>query len=490
MLLEDALNGVSIVDSHFLNTEVLGVDSDSRQIRSGFIFVCLKGENFDGNDFINEALRNGASAIISSRKEITDDLRQKNIAYALVEDANKALWRVAKNVYENPSVALKVVGITGTNGKTTTAWILSQMLNELGFASAYLGTLGVNWKGEMLPLSHTTAFPSETQRMLRFLHDDGAEYVVMEVSSHALSQKRIDGVEFDVAVFTNLTQDHLDFHSSIEDYFMAKRRLFFELPTSKKIITVANNDDEFGRKILQDSDKKIGFGFHPTDLQASNIAFGSNWLKFNFSYLGKDYEVAAKLGGRFNIENCLSAIGGAIALGIDPAKCASVMSDVMPAPGRFESVSQDEDFSVIVDYAHTPDALEKLLSSVRELKPNRVITVFGCGGDRDRTKRPKMGNMVSKYSDISYVTSDNPRTEDPNHIIEDILPGMNSSSTVRVEVDRASAIKSAIEEAQAGDIVVIAGKGHEDYQILGKTKVYFDDRVVAKKAIQEKVLCK
>ncbi len=490
MLLEDALNGISVVDSHLLNTEVLGVESDSRQIRSGFIFVCLKGENFDGNDFINEALRNGASAIISSRKEITEKLRLKNIAYALVEDTNEALWRVAKSVYENPSAALKVVGITGTNGKTTTAWVLSQMLNELGFASAYLGTLGVNWKGEMLPLSHTTAFPSETQRMLRFLHDDGAEYVVMEVSSHALSQKRIDGVEFDVGVFTNLTQDHLDFHSSIEDYFMAKRRLFFELPTSKKIITVANNDDEFGRKILQALDNGIGFGFQFTDLQARNISFGSNWLKFNFSYLEKDYEVNANLGGRFNIENCLAAIGGAIALGIDPKKCASVMKNVTPAPGRFESVSQGEDFSVIVDYAHTPDALDKLLSSVRELRPKRVITVFGCGGDRDRTKRPKMGDVVSKYSDISYVTSDNPRTEDPNHIIEDILPGMNSGSTVRVEPDRASAIKSAIEEAQTGDIVVIAGKGHEDYQILGKTKVYFDDRVVAKKAIQEKVLCK
>ncbi|MBA3725386.1 MAG: UDP-N-acetylmuramoyl-L-alanyl-D-glutamate--2,6-diaminopimelate ligase, partial [Armatimonadetes bacterium] len=316
---------------------------------------------------------------------------------------------------------------------------------------------------------------------------DGANAVVMEVSSHALAQKRVEGIEFDVGVFTNLSQDHLDFHPDMAQYFQAKRRLFGDLPTTKSIVTVANVDDEHGAMLAAQSSRSLSFGSVDADVRLVASEVWLDRLRLSFDHAGHQYEAVVPVGGKFNVSNCLGVVAAAIALGLSPHDVVRALQNVRAASGRFESVPAGGDFNVIVDYAHTPDALEKLLLSVRELTSGRVVAVFGCGGDRDRTKRPKMGAAASTLSDVVYVTSDNPRTEDPAAIIADIMLGV--SAEAKVDPDRKSAIRSAIAEASSGDVVVIAGKGHEDYQILGTSKIHFDDREVAAEAIAERSAC-
>lgn len=467
------------------DAEVTGISIDSRTLCPGDLFLCMPGTKVDSHNFVDEALSKGATAVVVTRRDVYDALQERDVPAAVVRDAVTACWKLARQCYGNPSSNMSVIGITGTNGKTTTAWLLLQVLSAVGRKAGYIGTLGARTADEQFDTDLTTPFPPQVQALLLRFADRGVDSVAMEVSSHALQQRRVDGVEFKVAVFTNLTQDHLDYHRSLDDYFQSKRRLFFDMPQPKRPVPVINADDPFGRRLLSAAKDAISFG---TDAGATlRLVSGSATVSrctFTIEHDGKRYDAEVPLGASFNIANCLAAIGGAFALGVQIRDSIKALRNVKAAPGRFESVPTEDDYQVLVDYAHTPDALVKLLTAIRELEPKRIITVFGCGGDRDRTKRPLMGTAAATHSDIVYVTSDNPRTENPDAILKDILPGIRPGTAVRVQVDRRQAIHDAIAEAHAGDVVVIAGKGHEDYQILGTTKIHFDDREVAAEAIR------
>ena len=465
-----SIPGVLAVSGDF---EVSVVTLDSRSAGPGSLFIASKGASVDGHDFVGDAIKAGA-AVAVSRRDVFEGLSPA----ILVEDSIDAAWRISKAVYGDPSAKLRVIGVTGTNGKTTVAWVLRQALQSLGVKTGYMGTLGGFIGDEKVETGLTTPFAPEINSFLADCVSSGVEAVAMEVSSHALAQRRVDGVEFDVAVFTNLSQDHLDFHADFDDYFEAKKRLFGGLPSKKNLVSVVNTDDAYGRQL---SDITISYG-QDGALRLIKAEPGLESLTMMIEFDGSTYEIAAPLGARFNIENALAVFGALLGLGYSAADAVCALKTASGAPGRFEAVPNNKGFTVLVDYAHTPDALEKVLQSARDLTKGRLICVFGCGGDRDRTKRPKMGAAAS-IADIVWVTSDNPRTENPSAIIDDILPGLAAGAVSRVEVDRRKAIFGAIGEAESGDCVVIAGKGHEDYQIIGKEKTHFDDREVATEAL-------
>lgn len=459
------------------DAEVNTVTLDSRKAGSGSLFVAMPGVSVDGHDFAAAASAAGAVVVVS-RLEVFESVSPA----ILVEDTVEACWRLSKKVYGDPSTKLRVIGVTGTNGKTTVAWVLRQALDSLGLKTGYMGTLGAYVGEERLETGLTTPFPPEINAFLARCVEAGVDAVAMEVSSHALAQHRVDGVEFDVAIFTNLSQDHLDFHANFDEYFSAKKRLFFDLPSNKSVKSVINIDDEYGRMIASKVASGITFG-ETGDIRLLASEPGLNALSMQVLCSGKEVSIQAPLGARFNISNGMAVFSSLLALGYSIDESARALSSVNGAPGRFESVPNNKGISVIVDYAHTPDALEKVLSSAKELTSGRLICVFGCGGDRDKLKRPKMAQAVSGIALIAWVTSDNPRTEDPLLIIDDILPGMGLGVESRVELDRRKAIFGAIGEAEPGDCVVIAGKGHEDYQIIGTEKTHFDDREVAAEAL-------
>lgn len=464
-----AVSGDAVVDK---------VTLDSRKAGSGSLFIAMSGANFDGNDFAKAASDAGASAAVS-RLEVFENLERA----LLVENQVDACWRLSKAVYGNPSAKLRVIGVTGTNGKTTVAWVLRQALDALGQRAAYMGTLGGYVGKDRIETGLTTPFSPEINAFLARCVESDTSSVAMEVSSHALSQHRVDGVELDVAVFTNLSQDHLDFHADLDEYFDSKARLFTDLPSNKPLKSVINVDDEYGRKLAAMVADPITFG-ERGDVKLIAANPGLHALQMQIEYRGEIVAINAPLGARFNISNGMAVFAALVALGYSAEESARAMSAVTGAPGRFESVPNVRKIDVIVDYAHTPDALEKVLLSAKELASGKLICVFGCGGDRDRSKRPKMAQAVSEIASIVWVTSDNPRTEDPAAIINDILPGLSSEVEYRVEPDRRKAIFGAIAEAESGDCVVIAGKGHEDYQIVGREKTHFDDRVVAAEALK------
>lgn len=485
MQFADALVGIPC-SNRFGSAELTSVSIDSRTCRPGSVFVCMPGNRHDSHDFIPKAIESGASAIIVTDNAAFERATSMQVACAIVEDAADTCWRLCKNVYGDPTAKLKMIGVTGTNGKTTTAWIIKGILENLGVCAAYMGTLGAQSKVDSFELSHTTPFCPEASEAIVRLANAGATHVAMEVSSHALAQRRVHGFEFDAAVFTNLTQDHLDFHRDAEEYFEAKALLFSGIGQSKSPIPVINADDPFGQRLLSKHEGAIDFGERGRVLRWTWSVFTPHSFSVDFVFQGENYRATAGLGARFNVQNSLSALAAVAAIGVPMSDAVAALAKVTPVPGRFESVPTHADYSVIVDYAHTPDALEKLLQSVREMNPTGVLTVFGCGGDRDRTKRPKMAAAAAKYSTRLYVTSDNPRTEDPSAIISEILPGVGEVSYV-VEPDRRAAIALAIHDAKEGEVVVIAGKGHEDYQIVGTTKSPFDDRVEAERAITERL---
>jgi len=415
------------------------------------------------------------------------------LAAMIVEgDFSEAVAYLCNEFYRHPTREMGVLGVTGTNGKTTTAWLVRDMLLALGKPAAYLGTLGFELPGEHRDIPNTTPFAADLYEFLGEARDRGVDALAMEVSSHALAQSRLEGVEFDAAVFTNLTQDHLDFHGSMEEYAAAKFRLFEDFPeaTDKPFCAAINRDDPYGEALAQQLEYPvIGYGIEcryelwPTSLQVSVDRIE---MDLNFQPLDGDLEafhVSAPLGGHYNVENLLSATAGMWALGFEPAEIAGVVGSVRPVPGRFEPVANDQGIGILVDYAHTPDALEKLLDAVRPLCSGRILTVFGCGGDRDRTKRPKMAAASSERSDITIVTSDNPRTEDPQAIIDEVLTGLRPGAAYETIIDRREAIRRAVTMAEPSDVVVIAGKGHEDYQIIGREKFPMDDREEARAAL-------
>ncbi|MGL5543655.1 MAG: UDP-N-acetylmuramoyl-L-alanyl-D-glutamate--2,6-diaminopimelate ligase, partial [Cetobacterium sp.] len=420
----------------------------------------LKGALVDGHKYIDKALENGAVAVIVSEEvELKGD-----VTYFLVDDLRNKLGIMASNFYGNPEKKLKIIGVTGTNGKTTTTYLIEQILGEEYVAR--IGTVEYKIGDEIIEAPNTTPESLDIIKMSKKAVDKGLKYLVMEVSSHGLTSGRVDMLDFDVAVFTNLTPEHLDYHKDMDDYFEAKKILFKKLKNKEN--SIVNIDDFYGEKIAKE------FGGMSYSLN-KDADLDLNTIK----------EMKPTLLGKFNMYNILGAIGVGKLLGIDPSLIKERVGKIKGAPGRFEAVSIGQDFRVIVDYAHTGDALENILQGVKDLgAPGKIITVFGCGGDRDKTKRPVMAEVAEKYSQLVIVTSDNPRTEKAEDIIEDILKGFKNKNYI-VEIDRKEAIKKAVLKAEKDDIILIAGKGHETYQILGNTKIHFDDREIAIEAIKE-----
>lgn len=485
MKLSQLLNGLQVIGSLADDPEITGITADSRKVSAGTLFVAMPSERTNTLDYIEDAAAKGAVAVLVSERAGVAMAADHGVTPVLLPNIewsfNASVGLVCREFFGDPTLNMRVIGITGTNGKTTTAWMMRQALSELGRNVAYLGTLGIHYGDIHRELSNTTPFPVELWTLLAEIRDAGCTDLVMEASSHALEQKRLWGVRFDAGIFTNLTQDHLDFHGSMEAYSHAKKKLFTEYAeaSEKNFVGAINGSDPIGRSWLGTlPETTISFGpsatfeVRPRTVTVDRIV----------ATLGKEqFEVG--VGGLFNVENLNAAGAGLSALGYSEAQIVQALTKITPVPGRFEAVSNSHGIGVLVDYAHTPDALEKVLSSARALKPKRLIVVFGCGGDRDRTKRPKMAGVTCEFADFSVVTSDNPRTEDPVAILDDITQGFKFGRPHTVIVDRREAIHYAINMAKPGEIVVIAGKGHENYQIIGHTKHPMDDRLIAAEAL-------
>jgi UDP-N-acetylmuramoyl-L-alanyl-D-glutamate--2,6-diaminopimelate ligase len=492
-LLEQAGIQPQVVQGSLEGVWVKGLCADSRQVQAGDLFLGMLGSRVDGSEFVGEALTRGAVAALLSReawKKVSGEAEWGSQPLLVLPRVglNKAVAQVAAAFYGFPARQLTLVGVTGTNGKTTTTHLIEHLLQAAGRPVALLGTLYNRWPGHYEVTPHTTLFPLELQRSLRQAKEAGAEVAVMEVSSHALAQDRAWGCAFAAAVWTNLTQDHLDFHGSMENYWQAKATLF--RPEYLQGRAVVNADDAGGRRLLEAIPAPLepwAYSLKPLEgipgLWPTDVHLHPTGLKATLHTPMGSFAVEAPLVGSFNLSNLLAAVGVALHLGIPPEAIQSALPRFPGVPGRMERVSlPGQDITVIVDYAHTPDGLENLLKALRPQVQGRLICVFGCGGDRDRGKRPQMGRIAATWADQVIVTSDNPRTEDPQRILQDILAGIPGAPWA-VEVDRRQAIRLAILEAQPGDTVVIAGKGHEDYQILGTEKIPFDDREEAREAL-------
>ncbi|MCE9610123.1 MAG: UDP-N-acetylmuramoyl-L-alanyl-D-glutamate--2,6-diaminopimelate ligase [Chthoniobacter sp.] len=469
-----------------LDREITAVAYDSRRVKPGTLFVALRGEKVDGSQFLEQAIAAGAEAVVSETAELR--ARATNITVA---DARRALADLAAAFYQHPARALKVAGVTGTNGKTTTAFLLKHLCEATMHRCGLIGTVRYEVGERILPAARTTPESLEVQDLLWQMRSAGCKAVAMEVSSHALMQERVRGVEFDAAIFTNLTQDHLDYHKTMDAYFEAKARLFTGLAeqTKKKGKAVINVDDRHGAQLVSRIGKDTpvttyGVGAR-ADFRASNVRIDFNGTSYQLDALGKSYLVRLPQIGQFNVYNSLAALAGAHAMGVDVRSGVLALANAPAVPGRLEAVPAQRNFRVFVDYAHTDDALQNVIKTCRELNPARLIVVFGCGGSRDKTKRPRMGAVVDQHADFSIVTSDNPRQEDPLAIIEDIKPGMTRGN-YEVIVDRKEAIFKAIAMAAPRDIILIAGKGHETYQEFADHTAPFDDVAVARQALEAK----
>jgi UDP-N-acetylmuramoyl-L-alanyl-D-glutamate--2,6-diaminopimelate ligase len=483
-----------------LDAEVKGLSTNSHACKSGDLFLGMPGTRVDGGDFWQSAIESGALAAIISTQAAEKTPPQPPLSKGGLEevpcviaaaDMAQVCGQIATAFYDNPARKLKLVGVTGTNGKTTTTHLIEFLLNQIQLPTAIFGTLYTRWPGFQQTALYTTPFAVDLQKQLADAVVAGCKYGVMEVSSHALAQQRVLGCNFEVAVFTNLTQDHLDYHRDMEDYFEAKSLLFGSGYLKNR--AVINIDDPYGQRIVETlkSDKLWSYSTVLTtaDLYAYDLQYQPNGVKGMLHTPKGETAFSLPLVGQFNLSNMLAAVGAVLALGLDLSAIVEKLSQFSGVPGRMERVqiSPDQDISVIVDYAHTPDSLENLLKASRPFIPGQMICVFGCGGDRDRTKRPIMGKIVAELADLTVVTSDNPRTENPDRILEDILAGIPAAVKPIVMCDRAAAIRTAIMDAKPGDGVLIAGKGHEDYQILGTEKVHFDDREQARDALKARM---
>jgi len=502
VILQELLDPFDVVKtSGDLQSEVVSITEDSRAVRPGSVFVAIQGIQQDGHNFVNQAIAQGATAVVVEEGCFQSALAEASPAVSAlihVNNSRKALGLMASQLYGNPSRHLKMVGVTGTNGKTTVTHLAKSLLEAQGLQVGLLGTVGYVYGKEHRVASHTTPAPVQLQEMLSEMMRAGTDVGVLEVSSHALALDRVAGCEFDIVVFTNLTQDHLDFHQTMGDYFQSKLHLFTDYVAGGKKSgskrALVNADDPWASLILQQCPIPVWtFGIHAkADIQAEAIQLGMNGTQFVVtSPLGR-MTITSQLVGEHNVSNLLAAIGIGLEMGMTPVRIEQALDSVANVPGRFERIQEGQDFTVVVDYAHTDDALQRLLDAAQTVKQGRIITVFGCGGDRDRGKRSKMGQVAVRNSDLVMVTSDNPRTEDPQAILSDIEKGIEAippeeRCLYQTISDRAEAIQSAIETATSGDLVLIAGKGHEDYQILGTQKVHFDDREEARKAIRERM---
>jgi UDP-N-acetylmuramoyl-L-alanyl-D-glutamate--2,6-diaminopimelate ligase len=482
-LLTTLSSSAALPEHPALDVEVKGLATNSHACQPGDLFIGMPGTRVDGGEFWSSAITAGAIAAIVSptaaqKPAPSPDLQ--NSCLIPVLDMTQACAQLAAAFYGYPTQKLQLIGVTGTNGKTTTTHLIEYLLDQSQKTTALMGTLYTRWPGYQQTAIHTTPFAVELQQQFSEAITAGCEYAVMEVSSHALAQGRVLGCAFDVAVFTNLTQDHLDYHKDMEEYFQAKALLFS--PAYLKGRAIVNQDDPYGKRLIAQLDRARVWSYSVADSTAD--FWTSDWVYEPEGVKGILHTplgavpFQSPLVGQYNISNLLAAVGAALQVGLELETIAQVLPEFSGVPGRMEQVqvSPEQDISVIVDYAHTPDSLENLLKAARPFIQGRMICVFGCGGDRDRTKRPKMGAIAAQLSDWAVVTSDNPRTEDPQRILRDILEGIPDSENPTVICDRAEAIRVAILQAKPGDGVLIAGKGHEDYQILGTEKIHFDDR--------------
>jgi UDP-N-acetylmuramoyl-L-alanyl-D-glutamate--2,6-diaminopimelate ligase len=466
--------------------DIRGLAYDSRQVKPGDVFVALKGLKAAGADFAADAIRRGAVAVVAERE--TD--AQTAVPWVIVPDARGAMASLAAELYGHPSRSMQVVGITGTNGKTTTAYLLRAVFESAGKKCGLLGTVAYSVGDQELPAARTTPEAPDVQRMLRQMVDAGCRACVMEVSSHALALRRVDDTVFAAAVFTNLTRDHLDYHGNMESYFAAKRRLFDLLPPGAP--AVINVDDPRGDSLRKAVSTPVTYAINkPADVTPGPLTLTFDGLEFDARTPKGEVHVKSKLVGRPNVSNILATVAVATALDVPSSAIEEGLARLAGVPGRFELVSgAKDDITVVIDYAHTDDALKNLLETARPLAPRRVITVFGCGGDRDRTKRPLMGAVAARLSDVVVMTSDNPRTEDPARIIEEIKRGVPPASdrgaATFAIVDRKEAIQFAIKKAEPGDLVLLVGKGHEQMQVIGGDELPFDEAAIARAALERR----
>jgi UDP-N-acetylmuramoyl-L-alanyl-D-glutamate--2,6-diaminopimelate ligase len=470
-----------------LDRAVESIAYDSRRVQRNGLFVALRGEKNDGHEFTGQAIEKGASVIVAEREE-----KNPRVTCLVVENTRSALADLAATFYGQPARRLKLAAVTGTNGKTTTTFLIKHICEKAGLRCGLIGTVRYEIGERVLPAARTTPESLDLQELLAQMANASCRAAAMEVSSHALAQERIRGLEWDVAVFTNLTQDHLDYHGTMENYFESKAKLFTQLAQQQKKrepVAVVNMDDRYGEQLLDKIDKKIsvitfGMGVR-ADFRASNYRMEFGGTSYQLDARGKSYLVRVPLIGRFNVANSMAALAASNALGLNLREAVLSLGKSPQVPGRLEMVPAKRQFQVFVDYAHTPDALVNVLKTLRELEPGRLITVFGCGGDRDRQKRPLMGRIADQNADYSIITSDNPRKEDPNAIISEIEKGFGSDRYEKV-AERGEAIARAIALAQPRDIILIAGKGHETYQEFADHTVPFDDIQVARRAIEDR----
>lgn len=488
MTFQQVLDGAEVL-ARSGDPAVSSVEYDSRRVKPGCVFVAMRGESSDGNRFIDQAIGAGAAAVVT---DSAGETPRAGVAWAVVPNGRRALARVSANFYKKPAERIAITGITGTNGKSTTAFLVEAILAAAGRKSALIGTIEYHVAGKVLPAPHTTPEALELNRIFNEALGNGATDAVMEVSSHALAQERVYGVPFDVAVFTNLTRDHLDYHKTMEEYFAAKRVLFEGCGTDAPRAVVTNVDDDAGAKLAEFSRKRsslvLKYGWERGDLHAENVEITTRGTRFDLVTPEETVAVFSALIGRVNVYNILAAAGAGYARGCSVQTIAKGIDGLVCVPGRFERVECGQPFTVVVDYAHTDDALRNLTALARELvsgAKGRVLTVFGCGGDRDRKKRPLMGEAAGRGSDFVVLTSDNPRSEDPVAIINDALVGLQKTGVkYSVEPDRRKAIALAIGEARPGDIVLLAGKGHEKVQVTREGAAPFDDLEVAREALR------
>ncbi|MBR0351945.1 MAG: UDP-N-acetylmuramoyl-L-alanyl-D-glutamate--2,6-diaminopimelate ligase [Oscillospiraceae bacterium] len=481
MLLSKILGGIKVIESNAKpQTEIGGISYDSRKTQPGDIFVAISGFETDGHKYIEAALKNGAAVILCERKP------QCECSFVVTDNSRYALAIASKNFFDDPAGKMTVIGLTGTNGKTTTSYLLKHIIEECtGAKTGLVGTINNLIGSEIIPTEHTTPESFELQKLLAEMNDAGCSYVIMEVSSHSLKLDRVAGIRFDVAEFTNLTQDHLDFHKSMDDYAASKKKLFSCCNTA-----CINLDDEWSSYFLDGLSCMVNtYSIQDSSAEyyADEILCTEKGASFTVHYKNECRNVHIPIPGLFSVHNALGALAVCCSAGLDFNSCCDALCSAKGVKGRLEIVDSEEDFTVIIDYAHTPDALKNVLNTLRPLTKGRLITLFGCGGDRDRTKRSIMGSVAAELSDLCIVTSDNPRTEDPIEIIHDIMPGVYAYNTPYTVIsDRIEAIHWAIDNAARGDVILLAGKGHEDYQIIGHVKHHMDEREIVSSYLKGK----
>lgn len=487
MTLEEILAGVRLrreLSEDLKGMQVTGLEYDSRRVGQGFLFFAFAGAHADGRAFAQAAMDRGAAGVAS---ELPPPPEFRGI-WIEVEHGRRALALASRNFYGKPDERLGLTGVTGTNGKTTTTYLIDSVLRSAGKTTAMVGTIEYRLAGEVRTAVNTTPESLDLYRIFHTLEQASGSHATMEVSSHALALGRVYGITFHTAVFTNLTRDHLDFHETMENYFAAKQLLFAPQGAAPPRWAVINRDDPYGARIHPPAGTQVlhyGFG-DDADLRVSGLEMSFEGLRLTVQHGLEQVMITSALVGKINAYNILAACGAALSYGLDWPTIARGIAECRSVPGRFESIEQGQPFMVVVDYAHTDDALRNVISVARELRPKRVITLFGCGGDRDRSKRPLMGMAAGEASDLVVLTSDNPRSEDPLAIMNDALVGLRRFDTPHlVEPDRGKAIHAALEAAQPGDIVILAGKGHEPYQVLRDRVIHFDDREVARAALRD-----